>query len=97
MFQSPPPKVIKLIIPGYKMLRLAVFVVIGQTAASLLPAIFPKPTPSSDNYLDAYGWSPKPTNALLQPPTELKKRQGTADTCGYISGNGRKSRIPLEW
>lgn len=79
-----------------KMLRLAVYMTVGQSAASFLPAIFPKPTTISDNYLDAYGWSPKPTNVLLQPPTELKKRQGVADTCGYISGNGRKSCIPLE-
>jgi hypothetical protein len=73
------------------MLRAAIFMAIGQAAASFIPAIFPKPTSSSDNDLGTNGWSPKPTNALLQPPGELKKRQGAADTCGYISGNGRKS------
>lgn len=71
------------------MLRLATFMAIGQAAASFIPAILPKPTLSSDNDFDLYGSSPKPTNALLQRPSELKKRQGVADTCGYISGNGR--------
>ena len=75
------------------MLRAAIFIAIGQAAASFIPAILPNPTLSSDNDLAINGWSPKPTNALLQPLSELKRRQGAVDTCGYVSGNGRRSSL----
>jgi hypothetical protein len=69
------------------MLRGAILMGIGQAAASFIPNLLPKPTLTSDNNIGVYGWSPKPTNALLQPPPgELKKR--AVDTCGYVSGNG---------